>query len=384
MADQEGIELRPREWAERLRGTTLWLLGVVALAVIYLIGWVVVSAGDRRDARQEARENPPVEAQSSEGRVPGFLTPDPQAPRPPAPPPAPPEEITVPAFVDRQPAQNRRRRGREEPDMAELARLSAIVPDGWKGAGRKEGRETGTERSVPGEARETLLRGLEGLLGASPETAAPIGPTVVQRPHGPVLAVPAERATLPMLLRGSVIPVTMARRVQTDGGCYPSAIVRRPVYSREGELLIAAGSLLHGECADALVDGARRLFVRWDRLDTTDGARLDFSEGLPSGALDGSLGAEGQLKTHFWRALRDAALISVVSAGAQLAQPEGSRTSLGSTITDRQIVAAAVAQELSRVAAEQLRRNLERQQTIIVKEGARFNVVLHRDLVFGP
>ena len=71
-------------------------------------------------------------------------------------------------------------------------------------------------------------------------------------------------------------------------------------------------------------------------------------------------------------------LLSAFSAGAQLSQAQESTS--GDAPSERQILAAAMGQELSRTASEVTRRNLSVQPTLSVRPGYLFNVQVTANL----
>ena len=70
---------------------------------------------------------------------------------------------------------------------------------------------------------------------------------------------------------------------------------------------------------------------------------------------------------HFVRVFGGALMLSALSAGTQLSQPQESAD--GGAPSARQIAAAALGQELGRVATETLRRNLDIRPTLEIRPG---------------
>ena len=100
---------------------------------------------------------------------------------------------------------------------------------------------------------------------------------------------------------------------------------------------------------------------------------------MPGADLAAMAGLRDQVKNHFVRVFGSALLLSAVSAGAQLSQPQES--SDGSAPSVRQIAAAALGQELGQVTADLTRRNLDVRPTLLIRPGYLFNVELTADLV---
>ena len=73
--------------------------------------------------------------------------------------------------------------------------------------------------------------------------------------------------------------------------------------------------------------------------------------------------------------------MSLVSAGAQLSQPQQSSTN-GTAPSAQQTIAAAMGQQLAQVSGAMIQRNMQIQPTITQMPGYRFNVTLTRDMLF--
>ena len=106
--------------------------------------------------------------------------------------------------------------------------------------------------------------------------------------------------------------------------------------------------------------------------------------GLPAKDRAGAGGLHDQVDQHGRRVFGTAALLSLITAGAQLAQPNGGYGPMGYP-SPGQIAAGAVGQQLSEVSAQLLRRGMDVPPTIRVRAGMPFNVFLNADLTFpGP
>jgi type IV secretory pathway VirB10-like protein len=81
---------------------------------------------------------------------------------------------------------------------------------------------------------------------------------------------------------------------------------------------------------------------------------------------------------HYWTLFKDAMLVSMFSAGIQLSQPQAAN---GQNISNQQVMAAAIGQELGQVGMEVARRDLEIQPTIEIRPGYQFNIMVNKDMV---
>lgn len=191
-----------------------------------------------------------------------------------------------------------------------------------------------------------------------------------------------EPATGALLLRaGTLIPAVLQTALSSDLPGQAIAIVRRPVYDTDrGEsLLIPQGARLLGRYDSRVVYGQRRMLLAWTRLVLPDGSALD----LPAaGATDGvgRAGLGDKVNNHFARLFGSALLLSAVSAGAQLSQPDNGIGNAG--LTASEIAWAAVGQEMARVTSSVVGRELDVPPTLEVRPGFSFNVEVATDLLW--
>jgi type IV secretion system protein VirB10 len=225
-------------------------------------------------------------------------------------------------------------------------------------------------------ARELLV----AAQGARPPAAEPQPasfPPAASAPHRLSFEPPA-RHVLPA---GSTIPAVLETGLNSDLTGDLAAQVTLDVYDRSHrEVLIPRGSRLLGTYQNRVAAGQDRLVVAWTRLVLPDGRGLTFP-GLPGVSPAGEAGLRGRVDGHLARVFGHAVLLSLVSAGAQLGQPQESAT-FGQAASARQLAAGALAGELSTVATEILRRGLNVQPTITVPPGTSFHVYVASDLVF--
>ena len=118
----------------------------------------------------------------------------------------------------------------------------------------------------------------------------------------------------------------------------------------------------------------------WQRLIFPDGRSVEL-QGMPGADAQGRAGLGDRANHHLASTFGRALMLSAISAGVQLGQPQEGAD--GGAPSTRQILAGAVAQELGRTANEVLRRQLQRAPTLEVRSGYRFNVVVTADLVLG-
>ena len=184
---------------------------------------------------------------------------------------------------------------------------------------------------------------------------------------------------------GSVIPGVLITEVNSDLPGDILAQVSRDVFDSETQrtLLLPKGSRLLGKYDNQVGVGQDRLLVAWTRVIFPDGRSIALP-GLPAKDRAGAGGLHDQVDRHAGQVFGTATLLSLITAGAQLAQPNGGYGPLGYP-SPGQIAAGAAGQQLSEVAAQLLRRGMDVQPTIRVRAGMPFNVFLNADLTFpGP
>ncbi len=354
---------------------------------------------------------PPSSATIDEERLRELLAAQ-QPPAPPVdelPPPEGLEQLDTPAVPPTPPFPARDER-REALARALLSPLQppASRPSGLPAQGSAF---PGTRLSAP-DAQEPLLSpasgeaGLRDLLALSP--IAPGAPTALGAPPAPTtptapadpherflveatrgrpreLAAAYERPGSPFRLQaGTVLPAALLTAVRSDlpGGVV--AQLTRDVYDRtQTFLLLPRGARLLGRYDSQLSPGQDRLLVAWDRILLPDGSSLRLP-GLASAAPGGEAGLAGRVDAHYGRLFGGALLLSLISAGVQLSQPQQSATA-GQAPSSGQVAAGALGQQLGELGVEITRRNLDVRPTVTLPAGLEFHVQLTGDLVLpGP
>jgi len=307
----------------------------------------------------------------------------PGAERPKTPPPSPREEAY--------------RRALQSPVEPPRAPAAETGEGGGEGSGERMARQLGLSSPLglgtPPAVPAALLPG--GAPGSSlPEggaTAPPAGPAAPSRDHQAFLRGAEALSPTALKLRrdrlgagvvveaGSVIPAALVTAVDSDVAGPLVAQVTRDVFDRtQRQVVIPRGSRLLGSYDSQVALGERRLLVAWGRVIFPDGSGLSFP-GLPAATKAGEAGLAGSVNNHLARVFGSAILLSIVSAGAQLSQPQES-AAFGAAASTRQVAAAAVGQELSSVAIEMLRRQLSVPPTIRIPAGTSFYVFLRGDV----
>lgn len=185
------------------------------------------------------------------------------------------------------------------------------------------------------------------------------------------------------LFAGSVVPAVLLTGIDSDLPGEIVAQVRQDVDNslNPDEVLIPQGARLVGIYRSEVAYGQRRVLVAWRRILFPDGATLDLA-GMPGADGLGRAGFHDQVDNHYLRVFGSAFLISLLGAGAQLAQPQnaGALNTPGAA----QQAEANLANEMNSVGANLLNRNLAIQPTLSIRPGYLFNVLVTRTVVLPP
>jgi type IV secretion system protein VirB10 len=173
------------------------------------------------------------------------------------------------------------------------------------------------------------------------------------------------------VLQGAVIPAVLETAINSDLPGFARAIVSRDVRSFDGKTVLAPrGSRLVGQYRSGVALGHSRAFVIWTRLIRPDGVFIDLDS--PASDALGRAGLEGEVDSHFLQRFGGAILLSLISAGVDLASNDrDTQVIINSSRTGAD--AASVA----------LGKNLDIAPTITVPQGAAIRIFVARDLDFG-
>jgi type IV secretion system protein VirB10 len=180
---------------------------------------------------------------------------------------------------------------------------------------------------------------------------------------------------------GSVIPATLLTGINADLPGTILAQVRADVFdSVTGRyLLVPRGTKLIGAYDSRIAQGQRRVLVAWTRLLYPDGSSLDLS-GMAGTDPAGYAGFGARVDEHLSKTFNAALLLSIISAGAQLSQPQRS-ASLNAVPDIGQTIAGAIGQQIGNTSIQLTQRQLQITPTLEVPPGYLFDVLVDRDIV---
>jgi type IV secretion system protein VirB10 len=182
---------------------------------------------------------------------------------------------------------------------------------------------------------------------------------------------------------GSVVPAVLLTGIDSDLPGTVVAQVRQAVDDSlaPAEVLIPQGARLIGVYSSEVAYGQRRVLIAWRRIIFPDGSTLAL-QGMPGTDALGRAGFQDQVDNHYGRIFGSAFLVSLLGAGAQLAQPQNG--SLLNTPGAEQQAAANLATEMNHVGANLLNKNLGIQPTLRIRPGYLFDVLVTRTMILPP
>jgi type IV secretion system protein TrbI len=185
-----------------------------------------------------------------------------------------------------------------------------------------------------------------------------------------------------LVMAGTAIPAVMIGGINSDMPGMVIGQVSENVYdTATGRyLLVPQGSRLIGSYDNVVAHGQTRVGVIWNRIIYPDTESIDLGsmEGADQG---GYAGFHDQVDTHFWSKIGNALLISIASAGVQLSQPQAVN---GQNYNSQQIAAAALGQQFGELGQEYARAGLAIPNTLEIRPGYRFVVMVNKDMHLRP
>ena len=149
-------------------------------------------------------------------------------------------------------------------------------------------------------------------------------------------------------------------------------------------LLIPMGTKIYGTYDSNLTYGQNRLLLVWQRLVFPNGYTLEL-ENLQGADLMGQAGFKGRVNNHFLKLLRSVLLSSAVTAATSrldnvnvnVDTGNRSRVSIGTG-------ASTASEKIQSIGEKLVEKDLNRQPTIYVKKGHKFNIIVNKDIILVP
>lgn len=266
--------------------------------------------------------------------------------------------------------------------------------------GRVEPRSTASrdERPEPSRSNDSaaVLNAARDLLAAGQGEDDPTVSRNLQREKGEFLRnakLGAHDEILEYLVRpsitpyevkaGSLVPAVLITQANSDLPGQLIAQVRENVFDTAtgAHLLIPQGTRAIGVYDSLVAFGQERVLVAWQRLIFPNGSSLNL-ESMPGTDLAGAAGFHDRVQRDYVRIFGGAILLSAISAGLQISQGTFAAANQAADTRDlREILAAALGQNLGEHGTEMARRNLNVQPTLEIRSGYRFNITVMKDLI---
>jgi len=188
------------------------------------------------------------------------------------------------------------------------------------------------------------------------------------------------------LKTGSFIPAVLVTAINSDLPGDVIAQVRENVYDyRTGKyILIPMGTKIVGKYDSSITYGQNRVLLIWQRLVFPNGSTLvlDNMQGVD---LLGNAGLKGKTNNHFWKLMRSVLLSSAInmasgsleSLDVNIEAGSRSRVNIGTGASD-------AAQNIRSIGERLVEKDLNRQPTIEIKRGKKFNIFVSRDIILSP
>lgn len=188
------------------------------------------------------------------------------------------------------------------------------------------------------------------------------------------------------LFEGSIIPVTLLGKINTDLPGTTTAVVNQDIYdSITGEhKVIPKGSKLNIKYNSAVGAGQVRVGMLATRLILTDGRYVKLPNANAADNM-GSAGLRDEVDTHFWSLLGTGLLVSMLSVGVEnelKGGPGGSQLVTDMYGNQGNRYASAAGQILVETAKMAMKPYNMMKPTLIINEGFSFNVVVNNDISF--
>lgn len=182
---------------------------------------------------------------------------------------------------------------------------------------------------------------------------------------------------------GTVIPSVMISGINSElPGQLVAQVVQNVYDSAKGHyLLIPQGAKLVGTYDHQISSGQKRVLIAWNRVIYPDASSLDL--GAMAG-LDqsGYSGFKDKTNNHVWPTFRNALLLSAITAGVQLSQPQARQGD--SVYSSQQMIAGSLGMQLNQLGLSTYQGRANMAPTLTIRPGYRFNVMVSKDIVLPP
>lgn len=188
----------------------------------------------------------------------------------------------------------------------------------------------------------------------------------------------AEKASPYVVQGGTVISAALITGIRSDLPGQVTAQVTEHVYDTPtgAHLLIPQGTRLIGQYDNQVAFGQSRVLLVWNRLIMPDGSSMVL-ERQQGADVEGYSGLEDGVDYHWGQLFRAAALSTLLGVGTELGSGSDESDIAKAIRESTQDTASDVGQQI-------VRRQLDIQPTLTIRQGFPVRVIVNRDLVLAP
>jgi type IV secretion system protein VirB10 len=135
-----------------------------------------------------------------------------------------------------------------------------------------------------------------------------------------------------------------------------------------------------GEYANHVEYGQNRVFVAWQRINFPDGYSMDIGA-MPGQDSEGVSGLHDLTDTHFFRLFGHAILMSGITAGFAISQPQYGYGN-GNGVNASQALSESLGQNLGNVMSQLFSKDVNVSPTLRIRAAFPLTVFVNKDLVF--
>jgi type IV secretion system protein VirB10 len=182
------------------------------------------------------------------------------------------------------------------------------------------------------------------------------------------------------LKTGSVIPAIMISGINSDLPGQILAQVSEDIYDTATgrHLLIPQGSKVVGTYDNEVAFAQNRALVIWTKLIFPDASQVEL-EGMPGADPAGYAGFRDKVNRHVGRRIGAALMMTVFNLAFEVTRRQ-SESPVG--FQPQSAVTAAVGQSISELGKQMVEREMDVPNTLEIRPGYRFNVMVNKDIAF--
>lgn len=184
---------------------------------------------------------------------------------------------------------------------------------------------------------------------------------------------------------GGIIPAVLISGINSDLPGQVIGQVSEDVRDTRtgGKVLIPQGTKLIGLYDAHVAYGQQRILLAWNRMIFSDGSSFDL-KGMPGADMGGFAGFFDEVDNHYAKIFGSSALLSLISAGVQLSQPNTGGNSNNNQPSVSQTVSGALGQQIGQTGMTLTQKNLNIQPTLVIRPGYKFNIMVTADMILTP